>query len=81
MSMIRRSKSPVDLPMQLVSKSHGRELRLYADYRGLNQITILNRYPLLLINKVRNRVHGTTMFTMIDLKSGYNPMRIKEGVE
>ena len=51
------------------------------DYRGLNKVTILNRYPLPLMNELRDRVGGSTIFTKLDLKSGYNLIRIKEGNE
>ena len=49
------------------------------DYRGLNKVTILNRYPLPLMNKLPDRVCGAKIFTKLDLKSGYNLIRIKEG--
>ena len=51
------------------------------DYRGLNKVTILNRYPLPLMNELRDRVRGAKIFTKLDLKSGYNLIRIKEGDE
>ena len=51
------------------------------DYRGLNKVTILNRYPLPLMNELRDRVHEAKIFTKLDLKSGYNLIRIKEGDE
>ena len=51
------------------------------DYRGLNMETILNRYPLPLMNELRDRVGGSTIFTKLNLKSGYNLIRIKEGDE
>ena len=51
------------------------------DYWGLNKVTILNRYPLRLMNELRDRVGGSTIFTKLDLKSGYNLIRIKEGDE
>ena len=78
---IRPSKSPAGAPILLVPKPHGRGLRLCVDYRGLNRITILNRYPLPLMNELRDRVQGATLFTKIDLKSGYNLIRVKEGDE
>ncbi|PYK08296.1 MAG: hypothetical protein DME65_14260, partial [Verrucomicrobia bacterium] len=78
---IRPSKSPAGAPILFVPKSHGRGLRLCVDYRGLNKITVKNRYPLPLIDELRDRVHGSTIFTKIDLKNGYNLIRIKEGDE
>ena len=51
------------------------------DCRGLNKVTILNRCPLPLMNELRDRVRGAKIFTKLDLKSGYNLIRIKEGDE
>ena len=78
---IRPSKSPAGAPILFVPKPHGRGLRLCVDYRGLNKVTILNRYPLPLMNELRDRVQGSKIFSKIDLKSGYNLVRIKEGDE
>src|SRR5437763_8392420 len=62
-------------------KPHGRGLRLCVDYRGLNKITVKNRYPLPLMDEMRDRVYGSKIFTKIDLKAGYNLIKIKEGDE
>jgi hypothetical protein len=78
---IRPSKSPAGAPILFVPKSQGRGLRLCVDYRGLNKVTVLNRYPLPLMNELRDRVQGAKVFSKIDLKSGYNLIRIKKGDE
>ena len=78
---IRPSKSPAGAPILFVPKKEGRGLRLCVDYRGLNKVTILNRYPLPLMNELRDRVRGAKIFTKLDLKAGYNLIRIKEGDE
>ena len=51
------------------------------DYRGLNKVTILNRYLLPLMNELRDRVSRAKIFTKLDLKSGYNLIWNKEGDE
>jgi hypothetical protein len=51
------------------------------DYRGLNHVTIKNRYPLPLINNIMDRLGKAKYFTKIDLRSGYNNVRIKRGDE
>ena len=51
------------------------------DYRGLNKVTVLNRYPLPLMNELRDCVCGSKIFTKLDLKAGYNLIWIKEGDE
>jgi hypothetical protein len=78
---IRRSKSPAGAPILFVPKPHGRGLRLCVDYRGINKITIANRYPLPLMNELQDRVRGARFFTKMDLKNGYHLIRIKEGDE
>ena len=78
---IRPSKSLAGAPILFVPKKEGRGLRFCVDYRGLNKVTILNRYPLLLMNELRDRVCGAKISKKLDLKSGYNLIRIKEGDE
>ena len=69
---IRPRKSPGGAPILFVPKPHGRGLWLCVDYRDLNRVTIMNRYPLPLMNKLSDRVAGSRIFTKIDLKAGYN---------
>jgi len=78
---IRRSTSSAGSPILFVPKPNGRGLRLCVDYRGLNSITILNRYPLPLMQELQDRVQGAQWFTKMDLKNGFNLIRIKEGDE
>ena len=77
---IRPSHSPAGAPILFVPKPGG-GLRLVVDYRGLNKITTKNRYPLPLMDELRDRTRGAKIFTEIDLKSGYSNIRIKEGDE
>ena len=76
---IRPSKSPAGAPILFVPMKEGRGLRLCVEYRGLNKVTIQNWYPLPLMNELCDRVGGSTIFTKLDLKSGYNLIWIKEG--
>ena len=55
--------------------------RLVIDYRGLNSITIKNRYPLPLIPNLIDQLLGTQWFTKFDVRNGYNNIRIKKGDE
>ncbi|KAH0608011.1 uncharacterized protein H6S33_002063 [Morchella sextelata] len=77
---IRPSKSPAGAPILFVKKKDG-SLRLCVDYRGLNRVSIKNRYPLPLMDELRDRVAGAVIFSKIDLKEGYNLIRIKDGDE
>ena len=51
------------------------------DYRALNKLTIPNRYPLPRIYDLQEKVKVATWFTRLDLKNGYNLIRIKPGDE
>ena len=77
---IRRSSSPIGAPILFVPKPDG-TLRLCVDYRGLNKITIKNKYPLPLMNELRSRLGKATVFTKLDLKNGYYLIRMAEGEE
>ena len=77
---IRRLSSPARAPILFVPKPDG-SLRLCIDYRGLNKITIKNKYSLPLMNELRDRVGKATVFTKLDLKKGYYLVRIAPGEE
>ena len=78
---IRPSRSPFGAPILFVKKKNTTELRLCVDYRGLNKITIKNRYPLPLISQLREQIGRSKWFTSLDLRNGYNLIRIAEGDE
>ena len=77
---IRPSKSPAGAPILFDKKPDG-SLRLCVDYRGLNNLTIKNRYPLPLIGESLDRLGQAKRFTQLDLTSAYHQMRIKEDDE
>jgi hypothetical protein len=77
---IRISKSPAGSPILFVPKKDG-TLRLCVDYRGLNKVTVKNRYPIPLITEILDRAAGAKYFTKIDVKDAYFRIRIKEGDE
>jgi len=77
---IRRCSSPIGTPSLFVPKPDGK-LRLCLDYRGLNKITIKNKYPLPLMSELRSRLGKASIFTKLDLKNGYYLIRMAEGEE
>ena len=77
---IRTSKSPAGAPILFDRKPDG-SLRLCVDYRGLNNITIKNQYPLPLIGESLDQLGQAKRFTQLDLANVYHQMRIGEGDE
>ena len=73
---ITDSQSPYGAPILFVPKPDG-SLRLCVDYRNLDKLTTLNKYPLPLMDKLRDRVAGAKVFTNLDLKDGYHLICIK----
>ena len=74
---IRPSSSPWGAPVLLVEKKDG-TLRMVVDYRSLNDVTINNMYPLLMINDLFDQLVGAKVFSKIDLRSGYHQLKIRE---
>jgi hypothetical protein len=65
-------------PTLIVKKKDG-TLRLCIDYRKLNNMIIKNKYPLTRIDDMFDQLRGATIFSKIDLRSGYHQVRIKDG--
>ena len=78
---IRLSKSPQTAPIFFIPKKDTSEKRMIMDYHYLNKWTVKNNYPLLLINQLLDSVWGCDMFTKMDVRWGYNNIRIREGDE
>ena len=77
---IQPSKSPQTAPVFFVGKKDGKK-RMVQDYHYLNEWTIKNNYPLPLISDVLENIGTKKLFTKMDLRWGYNNVRIKEGDE
>ena len=77
---ITPSKSPMASPVFFVKKKDG-SLRLVQDYRKLNDMTIKNAYPLPLISDLINKLSNAKYFTKLDVRWGYNNVRMKKGDE
>lgn len=78
--IIRPSSSPAGAGFFFVDKKD-KSLRPCIDYRGLNDITVKNRYPLPLISSAYELLQGAKIFTKLDLRNAYHLVRIREGDE
>ncbi|KAL0556889.1 hypothetical protein IC582_005406 [Cucumis melo] len=74
---IRPIMSPWGAPVLFVKKKDG-SMRLCIDYRELNKVTVKNRYPLPRIDDLFDQLQGATVFSKIDLRSGYHQLRIRD---
>ena len=74
---IRPSVSPWGAPVLFVKKKKDGTLRLCIDYRQLNKLTVKNKYPLPRIDDLFDQLKGASIFSKIDLGSGYHQLRIK----
>jgi len=77
---IRPSSSPAASPVIIVSKPGG-GLRVCQDYRGLNEVTVKDRYPLPLTRETLNNLKDMHYFSKIDIVAAFNNIRMKEGLE
>ncbi|KAL0551951.1 hypothetical protein IC582_011044 [Cucumis melo] len=53
-------------------------MSLCIDYKGLNKLTVKNRYPLPRIDDLFDQLQGATVFSKIDLRSSYHQLRIRD---
>ncbi|WVZ58419.1 hypothetical protein U9M48_008695, partial [Paspalum notatum var. saurae] len=75
---IRPSSSPWGCPALFVEKKDQGGKRLCVDYRPLNTVTVKNKYPLPHIDILFDQLGGATVFSKIDLRSGYHQIKVRE---
>ncbi|GKF69353.1 putative reverse transcriptase domain-containing protein, partial [Tanacetum coccineum] len=74
---IRPSSSPWGAPVLFVKKKDG-SFRMCIDYQELNKLTVKNRYLLLRIEDLFDLLQGSSVYSKIDLRSGYHQLRVQD---
>ncbi|GJV66323.1 putative nucleotidyltransferase, ribonuclease H [Tanacetum coccineum] len=74
---IRPSTSPWGAPVLFVKKKD-EYFRMGIDYRELNKLTIKNRYPLPRMDDLLDQLQGSSVYSKIDLRSGYHQLRVRD---
>jgi hypothetical protein len=68
---------PIGAPILFISKADS-TIRLCVNYRGLNKVTIKNRYPIPLIGKILDRLLKAKLFIKLNLYNAYYRLCIKK---
>nr|GEV06707.1 putative reverse transcriptase domain-containing protein [Tanacetum cinerariifolium] len=74
---IRPSSSPWGAPVLFVKKKY-RSFQMFIDYQELDKLTMKNRYPLPRIHDLFDQLQGSSVYSKIDLRSGYHQLRVQE---
>nr|GEU41768.1 putative reverse transcriptase domain-containing protein [Tanacetum cinerariifolium] len=74
---IRPSSSPWGASVLFVKKKY-RSFRMCIDYHELNKLIVKNHYPLLMVDDLFDQLQGSSVYSKIDLRSGYHQLIVRE---